>query len=201
MKNIYNAHKQELVTKTAEELKKIQEIDPPVWSEYVKTGAHKQRPPAENDWWYTRTASVLLKTMGLGPIGISKLRTKYGGRKRRGHKPPEFRKGSGNILRKIMQQLEKAGLVKQVVKSGHKGRIIAPKGISLLNAAAKKTIKTAVEPKSKPLAKPKPEEKEPKPEKNSPKPKEALKPKKPAEKTEKESKEEPKKAAEKEKKD
>ena len=41
-----------------------------------------------------------------GPIGVSKLRTKYGGKKNRGHKPEHFYKGSGSVARKVLQQFE-----------------------------------------------------------------------------------------------
>ena len=124
---------QELIIKTSEELKKISEIKPPEWSSFVKTGTNKARPPVEKDWWYVRAASLLKKADKLGPIGVNKLRVKYGGRKRRGHKPEHFYRASGNIIRKILQQLEKAGLLKQDKKGVHKGRIITPKGISLLH--------------------------------------------------------------------
>ena len=149
MKRLVNIHKQELVVKTAEELKNLREITPPDWSVYVKTGAHKQRPPVKADWWHTRSASVLIKVMEVGPVGIEKLRVKYGGKKRRGHQPPEFRKASGNILRKIIQQLEKAGLVKTNDPKGRKGRIITTKGLKLITAASKTIGKTATEAKPK----------------------------------------------------
>jgi|SRR3989344_115488 len=126
----------DLIEKAAESLKKIPEIKPLEWATFAKTGMHKERPPAKADWWYVRAAALLRATAKLGPIGVSKLRTKYGGRKNRGHKPDKFYKGSGSIIRKIFQQLEKAQLVKQVAKKGRKGRIIAPKGISLLSKAA-----------------------------------------------------------------
>ncbi len=138
MKAIFDNQKEQIIRITSDELKKIKEMKPPVWANIVKTGVNKQRPPSQEDWWYMRSASVLMKVMKLGPVGVSKLRVKYGGKKRRGHQPPEFRKASGNILRKILQQLEKAELVIQAEKSGHKGRILAPKGVSLLNSAAKK---------------------------------------------------------------
>lgn len=127
----------ELIKKTAQELKKIKEIQPPEWSKFAKTGRHKERPPVEKDWWYTRAASILRKTSLLGPIGVSKLRRKYGGKKNRGHKPEHFYKGSGNIIRKIFQQLEKAQLVEKTQKKTHKGRIITKKGIKLLNSLSK----------------------------------------------------------------
>jgi len=136
MPTMYDADAQELVSKTAEELKKIPEIKPPSWAPFVKTGMHKQRPPVNDDWWYIRTASVLRTIYRLGPVGVSKLRNKYGGKKNRGVKKEHFYKGSGNILRKALQQLEKAGFVKFAEKGVHKGRVITPKGRSFLDKIA-----------------------------------------------------------------
>jgi len=135
---IFNENPSKLINKAAEELKKIEVIKAPVWAKYVKTGRSKERPPEETDWWYKRTASVLRKVYVLGPIGTSKLRVKYGSRKNRGYQPEKFFKASGNILRKVLQQLEKAGFIKQVEKGVHKGRIITPKGKSFLDKLAKK---------------------------------------------------------------
>lgn len=136
MPTMYDVEPQELITKAAEELKKIPEIKPPEWAPFVKTGMHKERPPVKNDWWYVRTASILRAVYRLGPVGVSKLRTKYGGKKNRGVKKEHFFKGSGNILRKSLQQLEKAGLVKFAEKGVHKGRVITPKGKSFLDKVA-----------------------------------------------------------------
>jgi len=132
---VLDVPQEQLIKKTAEALKK--EIHMPSWAPFVKTGTHKQRPPVEDDWWYIRAASVLRKVYLLGPIGVSKLRTLYGGKKNRGVKPEKFKEGSGSIARKILQQLEEAKLVKQEEKSKHKGRVITPKGASLLFATAK----------------------------------------------------------------
>jgi len=140
----------DLLDKAAETLKKINAIKAPEWAEFVKTGTSKERPPARADWWYIRTAAVLRSVAKLGPVGVAKLRTKYGGRKNMGHKPDRFYKGSGNILRKILQQLEKADLVKKVEKSAHKGRIITPRGVSLLSKAAYEATKIA-KPKEEPF--------------------------------------------------
>ncbi len=136
MTTMYDVDSQELILKTAEELKKIPEIKPPAWATFVKTGMHKQRPPVDSGWWYMRAASVLRAVYRLGPVGVSKLRTKYGGKKNRGAKKEHFFKGSGNILRKALQQLEKAGFVKFIEKGTHKGRIVTPKGKSFLDKIA-----------------------------------------------------------------
>ena len=136
MPTVYDVEAQELIIKAAEELKKIPEIKAPPWAAFVKTGMHKERPPVKNDWWHIRTASILRAVYRLGPVGVSKLRTKYGGKKNRGVKKEHFYKGSGNILRKSLQQLEKAGFVKFAEKGVHKGRVITPKGKSFLDKIA-----------------------------------------------------------------
>lgn len=124
-----------LIANVAKKLENIEQIQPPVWASFVKTGVHKERAPQQADWWYLRCAAVLRKVALMGPIGVSKLRVQYGGRKNRGHKPDIFRKGSGSILRNALQQLEAAGLVKQDDIKGHKGRVITAQGESLLDKA------------------------------------------------------------------
>jgi small subunit ribosomal protein S19e len=126
-----------VIEKTAEALKKVPEIQPPKWSEFVKTGTNRERPPVNQDWWYVRAASMLKKISRLGPVGVNKLRKKYGGKKNRGHKPEKRFDASGNIIRKILQQLEKAGLIEQTSKGAHKGRILTAKGKSFLDKSTK----------------------------------------------------------------
>ena len=133
----------DLIEQVAKDLEEFDIICPPEWASYVKTGIHKERPPVRDDWWHVRCAAVLRSVRKLQCVGVGKLRTKYGGRQRRGHKTERFAKGSGNILRKVLQQLEKAGLVKQAEKGTHKGRVITPKGISILDKAAVKLYKSA----------------------------------------------------------
>jgi len=136
MTHILKVDSGDLVHKAAEELKKSKFVQPASWASFVKTGHHKERLPENPDWWYVRSAAVLRSVYRLGPVGTEKLRTKYGGRKQRGHKPEHVYKASGAILRKILQQLEKSGLLKQTQKGRHKGRVLTPKGISFLDKIA-----------------------------------------------------------------
>ena len=138
MATIYDVEPNVLIEKASEELKKKEEMKPPVWASFVKTGIHKQRPPIEKDWWYTRAASILRKVYRLGPIGTSKLKTHYGGKKNRGVRKEQTFPASGNIIRKILQQLEKAELISKVEKGQFKGRKISPKGRSFLDNVATK---------------------------------------------------------------
>ncbi len=128
---------QELINKAAIELKKTKEVQMPEWAKFVKTGVHKERPPVENDWWQQRAASILRRIALLGPIGVSKLRKKYGGRQDRGTKPERFRLAGGKIIRVILQQLRKEGLIKQIEKGVHKGNVITPKGQKFLDSTVR----------------------------------------------------------------
>ena len=123
------------------ELKKIKEIKPIEWSLFVKTGVHKERPPVDKDWWYIRAASILRKIYLKAPIGVSHLRKEYGGGKNRGHKPERFRKASGNIIRKILQQLEAAKLIEKSKDPKKKGRILTEKGIDFIRKICKEVEK------------------------------------------------------------
>lgn len=131
----------ELLSKLAEKLKAIEHMKAPEWARFVKTGSHKERPPTDQDWWYMRAASILRTVYRIGPIGVSKLRTKYGGKKNRGHKTEHFRRASGSILRHALQQLEKSGLIKQVEKGIHKGRIMTAQGKSFVDKTASELYK------------------------------------------------------------
>ena len=122
---------QALIKKLAEKLKENEKIKPPEWSEFVKTGVHVERKPVQKDWWYTRCASILRKTYIERKVGVGKLKTWYGGRKNNGSKPEHHADASSNIIRKALQQLEAAGLVKKE-KTGRK---VSPAGQSLIHKA------------------------------------------------------------------
>ena len=119
----------------------IDEVQPPLWANMAKTGSHVEKPPQNPAWWYVRSASILRKVYVHGPIGLEKLRAAYGGRKDFGTKSEHAVKAAGNNLRKILQQLEAAGLVQ---KSNSKGRIITPKGRKLLKEVAEDLHKELV---------------------------------------------------------
>lgn len=128
-----------IIEKLAVKLK--DKVNPPDWASYVKTGHGKQRPPLRQDWWFVRSAAVLMSVQKLGPVGVSKLSTKYGTRKDNGVSPEKFSRASRNIIRKILQQLESSGLIKQEEKGVYKGRVVANSGIKLINEASKEALK------------------------------------------------------------
>ncbi len=138
---IKQAEPSQLIEKAGILFKAMPDMKAPEWAMFVKTGHSRERQPMNPDWWHVRQAAVLRKIFILGPVGVSKLRKQYGGRKNEGAAPERFYPGSGNIIRKILQQLEKAGFAKQVQKGVHKGRIATPKGIAFLEKIAAEITK------------------------------------------------------------
>ena len=132
--SVYDVPADLLIQRLAKYLEEnVPEVKPPAWALFVKTGSHVERPPQDLDWWYVRCASLLRKLYLKGPVGVSRLRKMYGGRKRRGVRPAHFRRAGGSAIRKPLQQLEEAGLV---VKDGNRGRRLSPKGMSLVDMIA-----------------------------------------------------------------
>jgi len=133
MASINDADSDKMIRLTADELKK--KIKQPGWSLFVKTGVSRERPPEQKDWWFLRSASLLRRIYIDGPVGVSKLRSFYGGLHRRGHKPAKFAKAGGKVIRAILQDLEKTGLIQKAEK--RKGRIITNEGKKFLMNVAK----------------------------------------------------------------
>lgn len=119
----------EFIQKLKEELKKFEELKPPEWINFVKSGAHKERVPMQSDFWYIRTASILRKLSKGKPISVKDFRYIYGGRKKRGKRPEKFYPAGGKHIRLILQKLEKIGFVKKT----NKGRVITNEGLKFLN--------------------------------------------------------------------
>jgi small subunit ribosomal protein S19e len=128
-----------LLPRLAAELKSRSAVSPPPWASFVKTGVHKQRAPVDPEWWYLRSASVLRKVYLKRAIGVSRLASEYGGRRDRGSAPYHARTGSRSILREIVQQLEKAGLL-QPYKG--RGRRVTASGQKLLDTVSRDLLQT-----------------------------------------------------------
>ncbi len=134
---IYELSAQEYNLKLAEALKKIPEFKEPEWAQFVKSSASKERPIDDPDFWHKRAAGILRQIYKKNILGVNRLRTRYGSRKNRGMRPERFKRGSGKIIRTILQQSEKAGFTEiakilKGVKSKKPGRKLTQKGKSFL---------------------------------------------------------------------
>ncbi|MGC9051278.1 30S ribosomal protein S19e [Pyrobaculum sp.] len=143
MPSVKDVPADQLISELARYIKEnVPQVKPPVWAPFVKTGANKERPPMSADWWYVRAASLMRKLYIHGPVGVGSLRTAYGYRAKIGDKtrPERARKAGGAVIRKILQQLEQAGLVAKTKK----GRVLTPEGRSLVDRLVTKIAKDLV---------------------------------------------------------
>lgn len=139
MPTVYDVKADELIKRVSEKLKSVPEIKPPEQLQFWKTAYYKEIAPVNiDDFWYIRSASLLRKVYLRKNIGINKLRREYGGRTRNHVHKKHFAPAGGAIIRRCLQQLEKAGLVQTVPG---KGRIITPKGASFLDKTAMEIYK------------------------------------------------------------
>jgi small subunit ribosomal protein S19e len=132
MVTAYDVEPNALIAKAAKKLKAMK-LEKPAFVGLVKSGAHVERPPTDEDFWFVRCASILRQAYVNNEVGVTKLRRHYGGRKRRGVKPQRHAPAGGSTIRKALQELEKAGLLKKEKA----GRMLTPNGRKLLDEAAK----------------------------------------------------------------
>lgn len=142
MTTAYDVPAENLITKLADKLKQDPKFKPPDWSQYVKTGIHREKPPVNDDWWYLRTAAVLRKIYIHSPVGVKHVSQMFGGSINKGSKPNQSWSGSRSIIRYTMKQLESAGFIKTVEG---KGRVIQPVGQKLLDGIAHEIHKDLVD--------------------------------------------------------
>lgn len=131
----FDVEANKLIGTAATKLKEMK-ISKPDFVGVVKSGAHAERPPSTEDFWYVRCASILRQAYVNGTVGVQKLRRHYGGKKRRGVKPARHASAGGSTIRKAMQELEKAGLLSK----DKAGRTLTPKGRAFLDSAAKECV-------------------------------------------------------------
>ena len=131
MVNVYDVRASELVKAAAVQLR--DKIKKPEYINYVKSGANRERTPNDPDFWYIRSASILRQVYVNGPVGVSRLRIRYGSRKEhvvhRRHATP----AGGSIIRDALQSLEGINFVKRTKK----GRVITPQGQAFLDSVSR----------------------------------------------------------------
>ncbi len=135
MVTLYDVPADEFIDELADRLE--DRIEQPAWAEFIKTGANRELPPQNDDFWYVRAASLLRKVSMRGPIGVERLAVAYGGKKRgtNRYSVAKAQNGSGSkkLIRVILQQLEEEGFV-ETAKG--EGRRITGEGQSFLDETA-----------------------------------------------------------------
>jgi small subunit ribosomal protein S19e len=137
MTTLFDVPAEDLNEALAERLADEDAVAAPDWARFVKTGTGRELPPEQEDFWQRRAASLLRKVAVDGPVGVGTLRAEYGdsskGSTRYKVRPKRSTKGSGNIIRTALQQLEEAGYIET---AQGEGRRVTGDGRSLLDETA-----------------------------------------------------------------
>ncbi len=112
------------------------------WVDTVKTSHAKELPPQNPDWcvappsqaaspnesrrFYVRAAAVARHVYLRKTVGVGRLRKVHGGTKNRGSAPSHHVDASASVDRKVMQALEKIGVLEKDEEKG--GRRITQAG-------------------------------------------------------------------------
>ncbi|GAB6880045.1 30S ribosomal protein S19e [Halorubrum gandharaense] len=135
MVTIYDVPADALIEEVAARLES--EIDEPDWVQFTKSGSGREQSPNQEDFWFVRSASLLRKVAQNEPIGVERLATEYGSKKRGSNRyivrPGQHESGSRKLIRASLQALEDAGYVET---AAGEGRRVSDEGEAFLSEAA-----------------------------------------------------------------
>ncbi|KAH9464824.1 hypothetical protein MJO28_001459 [Puccinia striiformis f. sp. tritici] len=101
-------------------LKRSGKIEVPTWVDIVKTGAAKELAPYDPDWYYVRAAGIARHIYLRKHVGVGALAKLHGTAKNRGNRPSHHVDASRSIERKILQGLEKIGVLEKDPRGGRR---------------------------------------------------------------------------------
>eukprot|EP00088_Acartia_fossae_P015692 TRINITY_DN1865_c0_g1_i1.p2 TRINITY_DN1865_c0_g1~~TRINITY_DN1865_c0_g1_i1.p2 ORF type:complete len:154 (-),score=61.11 TRINITY_DN1865_c0_g1_i1:62-523(-) len=118
--SVKDVDQQQFTVALAAFLKKSGKMAVPEWVDLVKTAIAKELAPYDEDWFYTRTASVARHIYIRAPVGVGTVQKIYGIRKNNGSSPCHWSRTSGSVARKALQALEKLKLIEKDPKGGRR---------------------------------------------------------------------------------
>ncbi|KAL6245799.1 Protein component of the small (40S) ribosomal subunit [Rhinocladiella similis] len=136
---------QKFINAYADFLKRQGKLQIPGWVDTVKTSHSNELPPQSPDWFYVRAAAVARHVYLRKSVGVGRLRKVHGSTKNRGSRPSHHVDASGSVDRKVMQSLEKLGILEKVDEddegsSGKGGRRITQAGMRDLDRIAQTAV-------------------------------------------------------------
>jgi len=118
--SVKDVDQQQFTIALAAFLKKSGKMAVPEWVDIVKTGIAKELAPYDEDWFFTRTASVARHIYIRAPVGVASVQKIYGVRKNNGSSPSHWSTSSGSVARRALQALEKLKLVEKDPNGGRR---------------------------------------------------------------------------------
>lgn len=129
---------QQFIDAYAQFLQRQGKLEVPGYVELVKTSAGNELPPQDAEgWFYKRSASVARHIYLHKDIGVGRLNKHYGNAINRGTRPSHHKDASGSVNRRVVQALEKVGVLEQ---SKNGGRRISENGQRDLDRIAAQTL-------------------------------------------------------------
>ncbi|RMD39828.1 hypothetical protein DV735_g5298, partial [Chaetothyriales sp. CBS 134920] len=113
---------QKFILAYADFLKRQGKLQIPGWVDTVKTSQSNELPPQSPDWFYVRAAAVARHIYLRKSVGVGRLRRVHGSPKNRGSRPSHHVDASGSVDRKVVQALEKLGIVEKVDEDEEGGK-------------------------------------------------------------------------------
>merc|ERR1712225_161866 len=101
-------------------LKRSGKLEIPTWVDTVKTGPQKELAPYDPDWYYVRAAAVARHIYLRKHVGVGALQKLHGGAANRGTRPSHHADASGSVERKVLQGLEKIGVLEKDPRGGRR---------------------------------------------------------------------------------
>merc|ERR1711879_157180 len=120
MGGVKDVDQQKFTVAMAAFLKKSGKVKLPEWVDIVKTNVAKELAPFDEDWYYTRPASLARHIYIRSPVGVSTVCKIYGVRRNNGSAPSHWSAGSGTIARKALQTLEQLKMVEKDPNGGRR---------------------------------------------------------------------------------
>ena len=117
---VKDVDQQQFTVALAAFLKTSGKVKLPEWVDLVKTNVAKELGPYDEDWYYTRLASMARHLYIRSPVGVATMTKIYGVRRNNGSCPSHWSRGSGSIARKGLQALEQLKLVEKDANGGRK---------------------------------------------------------------------------------
>lgn len=111
----------------------------------MKTSQSNELPPQNPDWFYVRAAAVARHVYLRKSVGVGRLAKAHGSPKNRGSRPNHHVDSSRAVDRKVLQALEKLGIVEKLEDdeeggSGKGGRRITQAGQRDLDRIAQTAV-------------------------------------------------------------
>lgn len=136
---------QKFIVAYADFLKRQGKLQIPGWVDTVKTSHSNELPPQSQDWFYIRAAAVARHVYLRKSVGVGRLAKVHGSTKNRGSRPNHHCDASRSVDRKVLQALEKIGIVEKIDDeeeggSGKGGRRITQAGQRDLDRIAQTAV-------------------------------------------------------------